>query len=98
MGQIYLQQISEADLRQLFEEIIDDRLQKFNFRPGPERSSGYLSRLEVSNLLKISLPTLNMWTKQGILQSYRIGNRVLYRKEEVESSLITSKNLKYKRG
>jgi hypothetical protein len=33
-----------------------------------------------------------------LLQSYRIGNRVFYKPDEVEESLMQVKNLKYKRG
>ena len=47
----------------------------------------YLTRKEVTQLLKISLPTLWRWTKQNKLQSYFIGHRVLYRIDEVHNSL-----------
>jgi excisionase family DNA binding protein len=52
-----------------------------------ESQSDYITRKEVIKILKISLPTLHDWTKQGWLQSYKIGNRVLYRKVEVEESV-----------
>ena len=47
----------------------------------------YLSRKEVAKMLKISLPTLNEWSKQGILQSYKKGNRVLYKTSEIEEAV-----------
>ncbi len=46
-----------------------------------------LSRKEASDLLKISLPTLNNWTKENKLISYGIGGRVYYKKEELLDSL-----------
>ena len=48
----------------------------------------YLTRKEISKKLNISLPTLNAYTKKGILQGYRVGVRVLYKKIEVDQSLI----------
>jgi len=54
--------------------------------------------MQVAKLLRISLPTLNEWSKQGIVQSYRIGSRILYKKEEIETSIKEVRNLKYKRG
>ena len=42
-----------------------------------QKSYRYMSRVEVANMLKISLPTLNDWTKLGWLTSYKIANRVL---------------------
>jgi len=47
----------------------------------------YLTRNEVTELLKISLPTLWRWTKENKLQSYFIGSRVLYKTDEVHNSL-----------
>lgn len=61
---------------------------KISGPPGQlENSKEYITRKDVASLLKISYPTLHDWTKQGWLQSYKIGNRVLYKKKEVESSL-----------
>ena len=55
----------------------------------------YLTRKETALRLKISLTTLNEYSKQGIIQSYRVGKRVLYKPDEVEESVIQVKNLKY---
>jgi len=43
------------------------------------------------------LPTLNDWSKLGRLQSYKMGNRVLYKKHEVENSLHQVATLKFKK-
>ena len=48
----------------------------------------YLTREEVSELLKISLSTIHNWTKRGILQPYQIGGRVYYKARDIESSMI----------
>ena len=47
----------------------------------------YLTRGEVSQFLKISLPTLHRYTKDGILKSYRIVGKVRYKIEDVENAL-----------
>lgn len=61
---------------------------KISGPPGQlQNANEYITRKDVASLLKISYPTLNDWTKQGWLQSYKIGNRVLYKKNEVENSL-----------
>ena len=39
----------------------------------------YLTRKEAAALLKISLPTLNEYTKAGRIPGFRIGYRVLYK-------------------
>lgn len=38
-------------------------------------------------MLRVSLMTINNWTQKGLLTSYRIGNRVVYKKDEVLQSL-----------
>jgi predicted DNA-binding transcriptional regulator AlpA len=48
-----------------------------------------LSRREVVQLLKISIPSLHNYQKSGILKSYRIGKRVLFKKGEVLEALKT---------
>lgn len=53
-----------------------------------------LTRLQTAERLKISLPTLHLWTKTGTLQGYRIQGRVLYKSNEVESSLQAMQTIK----
>ncbi|WP_228850795.1 helix-turn-helix domain-containing protein [Aegicerativicinus sediminis] len=52
---------------------------------------GYLTRHEVTKLLKISLATLHNWTNKGYLKAYQIGGRVYYKHSEIESSLTELK-------
>lgn len=47
----------------------------------------FLTRKETSLKLNISLPTLNSYTKRGIIIGYRVGARVLYRNSELETAL-----------
>lgn len=52
----------------------------------PNDAEEYLTREETAKLLKCSLPTLWEWTRKDLLQSYRIGNKVRYKRSEVMSS------------
>ena len=65
-------------------EVILEELK--NIQPQPEKE--YLSREEVAKILKVSLVTLHKWSKEGIINPYKIGNRVLYKKHEIDASLI----------
>ncbi|MCU4158382.1 helix-turn-helix domain-containing protein [Carboxylicivirga sp. A043] len=49
----------------------------------------YLTRDEASKILKVSLPTLWHWNNKGILKPYRIGNKIRYKKSEIDSCLIS---------
>lgn len=52
-----------------------------------ETTPGYITRREVANLFKITLVTVHDWTRKGLLQAYKIGNRVYYKRAEVEGAL-----------
>jgi len=48
----------------------------------------YISRREVANIFKISLVTVNDWVNKGILQAYKVANRVYFKRSEVENALV----------
>ncbi len=96
MTQILLTGIDLNELLEKIASIVEDKI-KGN-KPEMPKSGNYLSRNEVCSLLKISLPTLNDWTKIGRLQSYKIGNRVLYKQDEIETALVNLATYKFKRG
>ncbi len=98
MQTILLQSIHVDDFRKLIGEVIDEKLKQLTQREKPQNKTNYLDRKEVAKLLKVSLPTLNEWSKLGIIQSYRIGKRILYKQDEINSSVQQVRNLKYKRG
>jgi excisionase family DNA binding protein len=57
----------------------------------PKQQTEYLTRKEAAKLLGVSLPTLNEWTKTGLVQGYRIASRVRYKRDELETSLCKIK-------
>jgi excisionase family DNA binding protein len=95
MEQIILSGLSLNDLLSSIGKLIDSKL---NQAIQPEnKTHSYMSRQDVCKLLKITLPTLNDWSKDGKLQSYKIGSRVLYKKDEVENSLHQVASSKFKK-
>ena len=87
MEQIHITQLSPDDFRELLSEIIREQLERFVQDP-PDQ---LLSRQELSKKLGISLPTLRYYTKESIIKSRRIGNRVYYRWQDVLDSAIPIK-------
>jgi excisionase family DNA binding protein len=63
--------------------------------PTPSTSETLLTRRETADKLKVSLVTLNDWTRRGMIQSHIIGGRVLYKASEVEKALHPVKSVKY---
>ena len=50
----------------------------------PKEPTAYLTRTEVCELLKIDLSTLHRWRKDGALTAYGIGNRVYFKRSEID--------------
>ena len=72
-------------------DLIKSQLQDLKKHFQPIEPNEYLTRVEVSKLLKIDLSSVHNWTKKGILTSYQIGGRVYYKRAEVESEIIQLK-------
>ena len=85
MDKILFTGIDVDELLDKIGKLIDSKLEKTTSQE--KASPPLLSRNEVCKLLKISLPTLSEWTKLNWLQSYKMGNRVFYKSNEVEEGL-----------
>ncbi|WP_289054474.1 helix-turn-helix domain-containing protein [Carboxylicivirga marina] len=58
----------------------------------PKEPIDLMTRNEVKEWLKVDLSTIHNWTKKGKLKSYGIGNRVYYKRHEVEQVLTPLTN------
>ena len=80
--------ISPEEQKQSIIQEIDTLLQNFKTHFEPKKPTELLTRKEVSKLLKIDLSTVHNWVKSNKLKAYSIGNRVYFKRTEVEDSLI----------
>ncbi|MCB9001678.1 MAG: helix-turn-helix domain-containing protein [Bacteroidales bacterium] len=62
-----------------------------------ETTPELLTRAETAEYLGVSLPTLNDWTKHGIIKGYRIAGRVRYKRPDIENALKEIETFKNKR-
>jgi len=92
-------ELLETRLSNIETLLIDIRqTKKEGDKPENQTNSEYSTRKEVSESLKLSLVTLNRLTSDGTLKAYRIGGRVLYKKDEIRNALTAIPNLKYRRA
>jgi hypothetical protein len=96
MNQVCVQEINLEELILALCKFFNSELEQ-NKVVNPKVESIYLNRTEVTKLLKISLPSLTEYTKRGLLQSYKIGNRVLYKSNEIEQAIDNLKTYKHKK-
>lgn len=100
-GQILFTGITPEDfmnrLATIIDERVEERIKQQSATSHPDKVQ-YLQRKDVCEILRISLPTLNDYTKEGYLSGYKIGNRVLYKQNEVEEALHKIGSRKGKKG
>ena len=80
--------ITPEELKQIIKEVIKDELLEVRKQLQEKDSDVLMSRQETCEFLKISITTLWQWTKKGKIESYGIGNRVYYKKEDLLKSLV----------
>ena len=85
--------MSFDDLKNLVGQVIKTELEAVKKQLQPKQPNEYLTRKEVSEMLKIDLSSVHNWSKRGILIPHQIGNRVYYKLQEVENAIV-----KLKRG
>lgn len=89
MTEIFVK-INELDAASFYAEFgfMKNQLSKLMNKLEPKEPTEYLTRKEVAKMFKVSLVTISEWTKKNILISYKIGNRIFYKRHEVEASLV----------
>jgi excisionase family DNA binding protein len=88
---IQIQGINAETLISKIKEVVKEVIPK----PQPQTvTDRLLTRKEVCTMLQVSLVTVHNWTKQGILNPYRIGNKLRFKEIEVLEALqsVNSKN------
>lgn len=84
----YLHNITPDQLKELISETIKTELEIFAKNISLREPEELLTRTETAELLKINLTTLWSWSKKGKLKSYGIGNRIYYKRSEIETALV----------
>jgi len=86
-------------LKPIFKEWVKEVLTEHYSHPEDttDDTPEYLTRKQVSELLGVSLVTLDNWVKRGMIPALRIGYRVRFKKEDVQKALKEVETLKYRR-
>lgn len=85
-----LDNLSGNELLQKFEELgqsVNELKEIIQAGAKTKEPRKYLTRAETSKMLHVTLNTLYRWEKCGLLRPIRIGARVYYLNEEVETTL-----------
>ena len=88
MKQVQFISVTPEQLQNAIIDGVKNHLESLKLHFEPKQPRTYLSRIEVSKTLNVSLVTLNKWNKSGKLKAVGIGGRVLYRQEDLDNAII----------
>ena len=86
-----------TEFKNIISETVREEMQKIATQTPPPETE-YITRNQTAQILGVSLPTLNDWTKRGLIIGYRIGTRVRYKKAEILEAVKQIQTLKFRRG
>ena len=86
MKNIMIENASIEELVSEIEEIVRQVIEACELTAQND-SEQVLTRKETSELLQVSLVTLNKWNKLGVLPAYSVGTRVYYKWTDVQNSM-----------
>jgi hypothetical protein len=84
----------KTEIRTAVQFVADNQDQQLN--TGDTTQQLY-TRKETAAKLKISLPTLGLFSKEGKIKAHRIGTRVRYTGQSIQDALTEMKSIKYRR-
>ena len=88
----------QEDIRLIVKKELEEIFGKLKVFPEAEPTPELITRKETCNILGISLPTLNEWTKNGVIPAQRIGSRIRYLRTDVYASLKQVETRKCRRA
>jgi hypothetical protein len=88
---IQIENISAEDFKDEIIKGVVMALKEQNFQFQNSDEDQILTREEAAKMLSVSFVTLWSWDKKDILQTYRIGNKIRYKKSDLLNAL-TKKN------
>lgn len=91
MEQIQFVGTSPTALIDLIDKRTEKRIEELKNYFQPKEPEEFLSRNEVSKLLKVDVSTVHNWTKKGILKANQIGGRVYYKRSQIEGAIVELK-------
>ena len=88
MEQVQIISVNPEELKNAIIQEVKNEFDALKLHLQPQQQTKYLTRLEVCELLNVSLVTLHTWNKNGKLKAVGIGGRVLYRQEDIDYAII----------
>ena len=93
--------INQAAIMSIFSPFIDEIVNRVSERvlsANSKKEPKFYTRKQTAELLHITLPTLARLTKDGLINSRRVGSRILYETEAIDEAVAKQIIFKYRKG
>lgn len=87
---ILIQGVTPSELENMIAQLLDKKLAvltEFTPQVDEKPRNGLYRRKEAADKLRVSLVTLDNWTKLGVINARRIGTRVYYTEKDINDAL-----------
>jgi hypothetical protein len=91
MRQVQLISLTPEQLQEAIIKGVKTQIDELKEHFQPKEPTTYLTRQEVAEILHCDISTVHNLTVKGILIKYQCGGRVLYKRNEVENSIVKIK-------
>jgi len=87
---VTITQIENLEASKIVEcfKALESQIKELRREYQPKQPTKLMTRSEVKDFFSITLLTVTNWTKKGILKPYKVGNRVYYKRAEIEAVLV----------
>ena len=75
----------ETTQEQLVARVVSELKNEYKQAPF---SDYFITKRQLTELLTVSLSTVNNWTSSGVIQAYQLGGKVYYKASEIECTMI----------
>ncbi|WP_422350089.1 helix-turn-helix domain-containing protein [Flagellimonas sp.] len=87
-GAIQFLNITPKDFLDEVDKRLDNRFVDFTKKFKPDPPEEFMTKEEVSKLLKVTKTTINNYTNRGILTPYGLGGMIYFKRSEIEKAII----------
>ncbi len=77
--------VFETTQDQLVARVVNELKNEYKQAPF---SDYFITKRQLTELLTVSLSTVNNWTSSGVIQAYQLGGKVYYKASEIECAMI----------
>lgn len=88
MPQVQFIQTTPEQLQDAILQGVKQQLEELKKQYQPKEPEEFLTRAEVAQMLKVDISTIHNWSKAKKLQRHALGNRIYFKRSEVEQAII----------